>query len=274
MEKVLNLYKPRGETPLQTLEKFQTAHPEYTAEKMTYAGRLDPMAEGVLLALVGEETKNREVYTDLPKEYVFEFILGLETDTYDLLGLPKAPKVANVFFENSPRSDGSSNSSKNTFATSSLIKDYIENKNGKFSQKYPPFSSKVVGGKSLFSLAKAGRIFEKDLPSHEVEIFSAEYLGERNLDKKILEDFIRETVSSVDGDFRQKQIMTDWKKVFSESERETYVIHKARISVSSGFYVRQFVRDIGEHFKTGAVTFAIARTRVGKYAIKDSVRVG
>ncbi len=251
MEKVLNLYKELGQTPLQTLEAFQKSRPEYAKEKMTYAGRLDPMAEGVLLALVGEETKNREAYTDLPKEYVFEFILGLETDTYDLLGLVKEISAEKNY---SP-------------------KEYIEKQKGKLSQKYPPFSSKVVDGKSLFSLAKAGRIFEKDLPAHEVEIFESEYLGSREIKQEILLDKIEERVKSVSGDFRQKQILLDWKNRLSKSERETYVIHKARIAVSSGFYVRQFVRDIGTHFKDCAVTFSILRTKVGHYSVAESLHL-
>ncbi len=254
MERVLNLYKPLGETPLQTLEAFQAAHPEYAKEKMTYAGRLDPLAEGVLIALVGEETKNREAYTNLPKEYVFEWIFGLETDTYDLLGLVKEIK-----------------NSRET--ASSLLEKYFADSAQKFSQKYPPFSSKVVGGKSLFSLAKAGRIFEKDLPSHEVEIYESEYLGNREISKETFLKTIEEKIDSVSGDFRQKQILLDWKNRLSKSERETYVVHKARLAVSSGFYVRQFVLDIGKHFDTAAVTFSILRTKVGSYKANKSLHL-
>lgn len=254
-EKALNLYKPRGETPLQTLEAFQKSRPEYAEEKMTYAGRLDPMAEGVLVALVGDETKNREAYTDLPKEYSFEWIFGLSTDTYDLLGLPE--KIDEDFAE--PDEDE--------------VADHVRKTAGKLTQAYPPFSSKVVGGKSLFSLAKAGKIRESDLPRHEVEIYKTEYLGSKKTAKEDLENFILKTVSSVDGDFRQKQVMADWKNRLSKSNREEYTIHSAKIGVSSGFYVRQFVHDLGVHFKTKAVTFSILRTRVGGYPLEQSLRL-
>ncbi len=255
MEKVLNLYKPRGETPLQLLQKFQSAHSEYANEKMTYAGRLDPMAEGVLLALVGEETKNRESYTNLDKEYVFEWIFGLSTDTYDLLGLVE--KTREDFVE--PKKEE--------------VRNYVENAKGKISQAYPPFSSKVVGGKSLFSLAKGGRIKKEDLPSHEVEILDSEYLGLRAVEKTTLEDFIEKTVASVEGDFRQKQILSDWNNRLSKSDREEYVIHKARVVTTSGFYVRQFVFDLGKKFNLGAVAFSIFRTKVGIYNVDKSLRL-
>ena len=57
MKKILKLYKKEGETPLEAIERFRRKNPEYRNEKMTYAGRLDPMAEGVLLVLAGNECK-------------------------------------------------------------------------------------------------------------------------------------------------------------------------------------------------------------------------
>ena len=61
---------------------------------MTYAGRLDPMASGVLLVLAGEETKNKDKYLGLDKEYDFEILFGFATDTYDILG--KVIKARNL----------------------------------------------------------------------------------------------------------------------------------------------------------------------------------
>jgi hypothetical protein len=45
MKDVLNLYKARGETPLQRIERFRKENPEYKNIPLSYAGRLDPMAE-------------------------------------------------------------------------------------------------------------------------------------------------------------------------------------------------------------------------------------
>ena len=87
MESVLNLYKERGETPLERIERFRKTHPEYRKLPMSYAGRLDPMAEGVLLVLVGEENRNRETHLSLTKKYEFDVLFGFATDTYDVLGV-------------------------------------------------------------------------------------------------------------------------------------------------------------------------------------------
>jgi tRNA pseudouridine55 synthase len=87
MPKVLNLYKYRGETPLQRIERYRKDNPEFKNVPLSYAGRLDPMAEGVLLVLAGEENKKREEYLGLEKEYLFDVLFGFATDTYDLLGV-------------------------------------------------------------------------------------------------------------------------------------------------------------------------------------------
>ena len=81
---VLNLYKNLGETPLERLERLRTQKPLYEREVLSYAGRLDPMAEGVMLCLVGQANKRREQYLDLSKEYTIAVLFGVSTDTYDV----------------------------------------------------------------------------------------------------------------------------------------------------------------------------------------------
>jgi tRNA U55 pseudouridine synthase TruB len=83
----ITLWKEIGETPLEVLENFKEENPKYKNEKFAYAGRLDPMAEGKLLVLVGDTCKEREKYLNLDKEYEFEILLGFKSDTKDLLGM-------------------------------------------------------------------------------------------------------------------------------------------------------------------------------------------
>ena len=87
IKKVLKLNKKPGETPLECLNRFKVDNPEYEGEKMTYAGRLDPLASGVLLVLVGEECKKKEKYLGLDKEYELTILFGFSTDSHDVLGL-------------------------------------------------------------------------------------------------------------------------------------------------------------------------------------------
>ena len=61
-EKLIIAYKNMGETPLECLERMRKEHRISDDIPMTYAGRLDPMAEGLMVVLVGEECKNKEKY--------------------------------------------------------------------------------------------------------------------------------------------------------------------------------------------------------------------
>lgn len=252
LDNVLNLYKKKSETPLQTIERYVKAHPEYKDSRMTYAGRLDPMAEGLLLVLSGAKNNEREAYTGLDKDYEFEFVLGVATDTFDMLG-----KVLSA-------GDASKVSEK-------MVKDALMKYSGSFDQKYPPYSSKILNGVPLFQLAREGKLNEKDIPSHQVTVASMELLSSRIVSK---DDFIESTfaaISAVLGDFRQKEILKAWNAYFADGPAQ-FILYKARVSCGSGFYVRQLVQDIGRDLGTGAVTVSILRTRVGEYKIADSIK--
>ena len=53
---------------------------------------------------------------------------------------------------------------------------------------------------------------------------------------------------------------------FSDKDIE-FMIDKIKVSVSSGFYVRQFVSDLAHKLKVSGVTFSINRTKVGDYTL-------
>ncbi len=93
MDKVLNLYKQPGETPLECILRYKENNPQFENVPMTYAGRLDPLAEGVLLVLSGKEVHRKEEFLNLKKEYEVEVLFGFETDTYDVLGFVKEHKT-------------------------------------------------------------------------------------------------------------------------------------------------------------------------------------
>ena len=51
------VYKKLGQTPLEALLDFKNKNPDFSGS-MTYAGRLDPMAEGLLILLSGDKLKD------------------------------------------------------------------------------------------------------------------------------------------------------------------------------------------------------------------------
>ena len=84
---VIVVNKPQGKTPLELIQEYRASHPKLEDQKLGYAGRLDPLASGVMLILVGDENTNRAYYERLPKTYIFEIVAGCETDTYDPMGI-------------------------------------------------------------------------------------------------------------------------------------------------------------------------------------------
>jgi len=248
MKKVLNLYKKIGETPLERLYRFRTKNPKYKKEKMSYLGRLDPMAEGVLLVAVGEENKKRERYLSLDKEYEFEALLGIKSDTYDTLGLVK--------FVNNGKLD------------KEKIREELSKFVGKRKQKYPTFSSKTINGVALFEMAKLGNIEKR--PERDIEVYETKILGFKKIRLANLEKKILNKINLVKGDFRQKETIKTWEKIFNSYRKKEFLTFRAKIKCSSGTYVRGVVNDVGENLGCGAITLNIKRIKVGKYKINDS----
>ncbi|MFA5651909.1 MAG: hypothetical protein WC933_00920 [Candidatus Paceibacterota bacterium] len=257
---ILNLYKNRGETPLECILRYKKDNPEYKNDKMTYAGRLDPLAEGLLLVLVGEECKNKEKYLGLDKTYEVDVLFGFATDTYDILGkVCQTSKNKHLKCE-----DGFDYTDVEKFqCINKDIKTFI----GKFSQKYPPFSSKTIKGKSLFSLFKSGELKDDDIPEKEVEIKDIKIIGGRTISKNDLEKYIKESVNLVKGDFRQKEILKIWDKILKETKLENFMIISMKVDCSSGTYMRSLANSIGEKVGISALALNIKRIKVGEYNI-------
>jgi tRNA pseudouridine55 synthase len=62
------------------------------------------------------------------------------------------------------------------------------------------------------------------------------------------------------------------KIISSELLSYEYPIVKMRLDVSSGTYVRSYVRDIGETLKVGAVMSNLRRTSIGSIKLDDKIR--
>lgn len=250
LKKILLINKKEGETPLEALENFRTKNKKYEDAskkiRMTYAGRLDPMASGLLLVLVGEETRNKEKYLALDKEYEFEILFGFATDTYDILGKVVYTSVLQ------------------NYKIEKLIKQNLKHFIGKFMQTYPMYSSKTVAGKPLFTYARAGKVIKS--PEHEVNVESLKFFKIRKISAQKLLENIERRVIKVKGDFRQKEILKIWRKELSKKKSDKFFIAKLKIKCSSGTYVRGIANSLGEKMNIPALAFSIKRTKIGKWS--------
>lgn len=248
---MINIYKPIGWTPLETLNKFKEDHPEYKDKKMSYAGRLDPMAEGVLLFLVDDELKYQENYQNLNKEYEAEILLGFSTDSYDVLGIPTKREridVKNIDIEG-------------------IIKEF----KGKKRLRIPPYSSYNIKGKPLFWWARQDRLGEIEVPQKEMDFFDIELMKIKEVNTNELKKDILSKIERTSGDFRQEEIKSSWSKALVGDE--SYHLIRLKISCSSGTYIRSLANKFGERLSCGALLYSLLRTRVGDFGINNSLVV-
>lgn len=256
MDLLQPVYKPIGQTPLQLITQFREIYPQYAHQKISCAGRLDPMAEGILLLLIGNENKNRIRYEKLNKKYTFKVIFGLETDTYDILGL-LTKEISN----------------KPTVIDQKKLEQVINSFLGKQKQKYPPYSSVHVQGKPLFYWARNNKLETVTIPTHEIEIYTITteklaYIKTPELEKQILE-----RISKIDGNFRQKEILKTWKDFFQTTQNSQFPILECTIECSSGTYIRQIVHELGQQLNIPALTYEITRTAVGEFTNQNTLKL-
>ncbi len=250
---VLNLYKHVGETPRERLERLRIQKKEYMDEVLSYAGRLDPMAEGVLLCLVGAANKRRESYLNLSKEYTFDVLFGFSTDTYDILGR---------VIETGP--------------TGSVRPKHVEKAlnefRGEVSQEYPPYSSKTVEGKSLFTWARQNALAQLVLPRHTVTVHDIAIKNMYKVPEATLLQYIESSVEKVQGDFRQEEIIRTWKQYLRPDGKREFPCASITLSCTSGTYARSIAHGIGKELNVPALALRIVRTKVGDYSIENSLR--
>jgi tRNA pseudouridine55 synthase len=250
MQKILQIDKRVGETPLEAIEKFRENHPEYEDVKMAYAGRLDPMASGLLLVLIGEECRKRDQYQNLDKVYEFEIILGIETDSLDILGLITKNSLQYRKSEILPQ-----------------LERIVAKFPKKFKQKYPLYSSKTINGKPLYWWTRNNRLGEIDIPEKTVEIFNLEMIENREETTQKLVEEIQKRVKRLKGNFRQNEILTDWEEFKTTNTNRDLQIVKLRAKVSSGTYIRSIAEAIGEQLEIGVTSFEIRRICVGEFKL-------
>jgi tRNA pseudouridine55 synthase len=127
--------------------------------RMGHSGTLDPDATGVLLVGVGSVTRVLRFLTDLPKTYIGEVVLGVETSTLDASGEVVARHEMAVV------------------PVEEVRRVVAENLTGPILQVPPMVSALRVGGRRLHELAREGIEVERQprpVVVHRFDIDSAD----------------------------------------------------------------------------------------------------
>lgn len=245
---VLNINKPLGLTSYDIIRQLKKKYP---GQKIGHAGTLDPLAQGVLICLVGkEDTKRQSEFMGQVKEYTFEILCGFETDTYDVLGLPNfiSYDIDEIRTQLPEK-----------------LKKYL----GEIDQAVPSFSAVKLEGQTLYRSTLSGN--KKENPVRKVMIHEIEILEQTEIKRDDLLQFILDLVGKVRKGFRQDKIIDAWKVLFSKITQERFLIIKLRAKVSKGTYVRSIAYDLGKDLGCGGCTTIITRTKVGDFEIEQSI---
>ncbi len=152
---VLVLHKPKGPTSARCLSTLK----RMGQKKIGHAGTLDPMAEGVLLVLLGHATKiSGHLLTDGNKVYSGTVQLGQQSDTWDAEG----EIVAQSPWEH---------------ITEDALQEAFGTWLGTSEQTVPPYSAAKHEGQPLYKLARAGK--ETPVKKKMIEISQMEVLDVR-----------------------------------------------------------------------------------------------
>jgi tRNA pseudouridine55 synthase len=150
MDGILLIDKPVGITSNDLVIKIK----KRINEKIGHTGTLDYSASGLMLLTIGKATRLTEYFQGLDKEYITTGELGKITSTYD--------------------SQGEILEEKECFISEQKLKEIILSFQKTYLQLPPKYSSKRIGGKRAYQLAKKG--IEVELKPKKVTIYSIEIL--------------------------------------------------------------------------------------------------
>ena len=207
------IYKKLGFTPLQVLEEIRPFIPEEEKSKLTFVGRLDPMAEGSIHMLWSGDMDEKKNLQSQDKEYIVEVLFGVKTDTGDVLGLIESVNNEEVYLD---------------------VQKFV----GAFEYDYPTYSSphikKVLKGEKVIHRKQKG------------EIYNIENLGLKKYIPDELKNIIFNKLSQCDmeGDFRLDQVKQGWDDFFKDNNR-TFQVLTLHVACKSGTYMRVLARELG-----------------------------
>ena len=159
---VLCIYKPKGITSHDVVFRVRKL---FNTRQVGHTGTLDPLAEGVLVVMVGRAVKASEFLSSDTKEYVAGLKLGITTDTEDITGIVKS------------RFDGE-------MPTENEVKNAVLAFTGEIMQIPPMYSALKVNGQKLLDIARKGGVLERQ--PRAVRVDKAELYPTEKSDEYIL----------------------------------------------------------------------------------------
>lgn len=242
-------WKPYGITSNDFANQQKTI---LQVDKLCYAGRLDPMAQGQMLLLCDEKVKDMDLYLSHDKSYTFDMIFGLSTDSLDPYG--HIVDYCNVTEVDEGR-------------IKMLLPEFIE----KYTeQTYPMKSSYVIRydnvRKPLWWFCDQNiDIPLEQVPKKHVNIYSHKIFSTHKVYSSEVVETIKKRVKKVTNHKTRNDLhLEDVVLQYDSITDLMWVKATLALSVSSGFYIRQFCHDFGKYISVPCVAMDITRTNIFK----------
>jgi len=161
IEGVINLLKPPGMTSSNAVTDVRRL---FGIKRVGHTGTLDPGAAGVLPICLGRATRLFDLLVDKEKEYIAELRFGTCTDTQDSYGTVIATSDAAVSEQELLR----------------ILPEFL----GEQQQLPPMYSALKQDGKSLYQLARSGKMVERE--ARKIVIHSLELVDRTAQDRFLL----------------------------------------------------------------------------------------
>jgi tRNA pseudouridine(55) synthase len=225
-------FKQPGETMNKFVERVKEKH---NIKKLGYTARLDPMARGIVPFVVDNECIKINEKLGTNKIYQVKIIFGIQTDTDDPLGL-----ITN-------QTDKPIEKTKDIIE---VIIKYLNSINKtSFNQKYHYFSTKMLNHRR--------QKIKDAVDNHNVSLHNYLILNEGNFNYDIWKNKIIKQINLIDKtkNFRQAETIKQWNNL---DMKELFYV-KLKLTVSSGFFIRQLIKDISEYINIPLMCYNINR---------------
>ena len=275
--------KEKGYTSFDVCNKIKH---KFNFKKVGHNGTLDPNATGLMVIGINKATKYLFKINNDNKEYIATILFGLSYDSEDICG-----KIINI--------------KKNININTIDIDDAINKIKNQTTQIPPVYSAIKINGKRSCDLIRKKNIYT-DLKPREIKIYNMKriskiYISENNISEnntsennisKIYTSGNNISENNISGNnisgHNISKIYTSGNNIsgnniyennisgnnISENNtQQNYLCVDIKMLVSKGFYVRSFVRDLGNILNIPCLLKDLCRTKNGNYNIEESKKI-
>ena len=244
------LWKPYGITSNYFTSYIKDT---YSVDKICYAGRLDPFAQGIMLILTDNDVKSMDNNLKHDKIYNFDMLLGISTSSHDIAGTIN---------------EDTNNPNYTHEELYTYLHDFIKTYTN---QSYPLISSYVInhekyGRHPLWWYYKNN--INITIPNKSITIFDYTIVS---ISKISCKDFYNNAIERLQTVTNNKTLeelnintyIENYKNKVKLVNTTDYKIKiQMELKVSSGFYIRQFCSDFGKYINVPTIAVDITRTSI------------